>query len=305
MLKRYPFIRRVVILSLLLFNVGCGKEEKPVEVDTSRKINQISKKEDKPALIFAVSSINSPEKIYKEYAPFIHFLGKKMKVEVKLVMRKSSEEIYDLFKAGSADFARLSAGTYVKMKRTVNLDILAIESDKGSSGYQAYIIVHKDSPIMSFDELRGKSFACVDRLSNSGFRYPAYLAAQRDTKVHEYFSHIIYTGGHDKSIMAVFRKEASGASVASYVFVDESHKNPELKNNIRIIQESPLFTRGPIVANKDLTPKVKEQLKKILLNMHLDEEGRTVLKCMKLERFNERKNSDYNLDSEMLKVADE
>ena len=293
------------MLSLLLFNTGCGKEEQPVEVDTSQKINQIPKKEEGSALMFAVSSINSPEKIYKEYSPFIHYLGKKLGVAVKLVMRRSSEEIYDLFKAGSADFARLSAGTYVKMKRTVNLDILAVESDKGSSSYQAYIIVHQDSPIMSFDELRGKSFACVDRLSNSGFRYPAYLAAQRDTKVQEYFSHLIYTGGHDKSIMAVFRKEASGASVASYVFADESHKNPELKNSIRIIQESPFFTRGPLVAKKDLPQEVKEHLKKILLNMHLDEEGRTVLKVMKLESFSKKKNADYNLDSEMLKVADE
>jgi phosphonate transport system substrate-binding protein len=105
--------------------------------------------------------------------------------------------------------------------------------------------------------------------------------------------------------MAVFHKEASGASVASYVFVDESHKNPELKNSIRIIQESPLFTRGPLVAKKDLPQSVKERLQKILLNMHLDEEGRTVLKGMKLESFNKKKKADYTLDSEMLKVADE
>ncbi len=251
-------------------------------------------REEKNRLVFGVSSIESPENIYKKFWPFTDYLSKELGIEVKLVQKRTYGEINQLLKAAKLDFVRIAAGGYVKIKDETDVVILALESKKGSSSYQAYIIAHRDSPITLFDELRGRSFAFVDKQSNSGFIYPEYLVKKRNADINTFFSRHVFTGGHDNSIMKVLNKEVDGASVASYILQREMDANPAVKDKIKIIQESPAFFRGPIAARKDMPQDLKEQIKEVLLNMHLDKEGRAVLKAMRLDGFSEGKDADFD-----------
>ncbi len=287
---------------LLIFGAGCSEKEEPQKIELQEKQVATTESKAKDLLIFGVSGSESPQSIYKKYNPFADYLSKKLGIKVKLVQRRTYLELNELFKAGEIDFGRIATGGYVSLRKEVDVEILALVTKGGSPYYQASIIVRSDSPITRFDELRGKTFAFVDQSSNSGFRYPCYLILKKKADIDTFFSKTIFTGGHDNSIMAVLNNNVDGASVSSTSISRESKKNPQIKDKIRVIFKSPPFARGPFVVNKEIPVELKEQLKKIMLKMHLNNKGREVLKAMKIDGFIEGKDSDFDSAKEMLEV---
>lgn len=288
---------------LLCGVIGCKQSEKAEKIQLTKEIVVQKKKETEKSLVFGVSGSESPQNIFKQYHPFVEYLSKQLGTEIKLVQRRSYLELNELVKAGRIDFARLATGAYVGLVKEMNVEILGLVVKKGSPYYQASIIVRKDSPISRFGELRHKSFAFVDPSSNSGFRYPLSLVMERKEPVDNFFSRIVFTGGHDISIHAVLNKEVDGASVSSTSLVRAVNKNSAAKGEIKTIEQSPLFARGPVVVKKDLPLQLKEQLKKILLAMHLDHEGKDALSSMKIDGFQEGDNADFDSARKMLELT--
>jgi len=70
------------------------------------------------------------------------------------------------------EFAFVCSGAYVVEKDFSDVKILAVPVCNGKTTYQAYIIVNKKSKIKTFEDLRDKSFAYTDNLSNTGRFYP-------------------------------------------------------------------------------------------------------------------------------------
>jgi phosphonate transport system substrate-binding protein len=287
---------------LVFFGTYCNEKEIPQKIKLGGKHETSVKNEDKDYLVFAVSGSENPQNIYRKYNPLAEHLSKRLGIKVKLVQKRSYLEFNKLFKAGKIDFGRLATGGFVKLKEDVDVEILALVTKDGNPRYQASIIVHNDSPIKHFDELRGKTFAFVDRLSNSGFRYPCYLVLKRKSDINTFFSKTLFTGGHDNSIKAVFKKDVDGASVSSTSISRELEANPKLKGKIRIILQSPSFTRGPFVIKKGAPAELKGRLKKIIFSMHLDNEGREVLRAMKIDGFVESSDSDFDFAQKMLEI---
>lgn len=286
----------------IISGAGCGEKEKPQKIDLREKLAATTNSEAEDSLFFGVSASESPQSIYRKYSPFADYLSEKLGIKVKLVQRRTYLELNELFKAGKVDFGRIATGGYVSLMEDVDVEILGLVTKDGSPYYRASIIVRSDSPITRFDELRGKTFAFVDRSSNSGFRYPYYLVLKRKADIDTFFSRATFTGGHDNSIMAVLNKDADGASVSSTSISRELEANPQIKGKIRIILESPPFSRGPVVVKKEVPVELKERLKKIMLNMHLDKEGRETLEAMGVDGFIEGKDSDFDSAREMLDV---
>lgn len=275
------------------------------DIFSGKRIEDIREKIVEEIFSFGASGSGSPQKIFAQYAAFTEYLGKKLGRRVKLVQKRTYEELNGLFKKGEIAFGRIATGGYIRLKKEIDIEILALVMAHGDPHYKALIIVPKDSPIISFDQLRGKTFAFVDPFSNSGFNYPSYLVAQKGSNIDTFFSRYIFSGGHDKSIMAVFNKIADGASISSTSLLRAETKNPEIRNKIKIIQESPLFFRGPVVVKAEMPQDFKKRLKEILLKMHLDEDGRNALKAMKIDRFIKGKDSDFDTEREILRVVNE
>ncbi|MCK5267446.1 MAG: phosphate/phosphite/phosphonate ABC transporter substrate-binding protein, partial [Spirochaetes bacterium] len=253
-------------------------------------------------LNFGASGSGSPRKIFAQYSPFTEYIGKKLGCRVKLVQRRTYKELNELFKKKEIAFGRIATGGYIRLKKEIGIEILALVTKRGDPHYKAVIIALKDSPITSFDQLRGKTFAFVDRFSNSGFNYPSYLMVQKGSNIDTFFSRYIFSGGHDKSIMAVLNKDVDGASVSSTSLLRAGTKNPEVKSKIKVIRESPLFVRGPVAVKAEMPLDFKRRLKEIMFKMHLDEDGRDTLKAMRIDRFIEGKDADFDTEREMLRV---
>lgn len=253
-------------------------------------------------LKIGVAAMISPKETVKFYKEIVDYIGKKMEIPVEMVQKESYDEMDKLLERGEVNIAFICSGPYVKNKEKFGVELLVAPQSYGKPFYHAYIIVHKDSPIKSLTDLKGKSFAFTDPKSNTGKLVPTYMIAKNFNKIPEqFFSKITYTKSHDKSIEAVAKKIVDGASVDSLIYDYAAKKNPVYTSLTKIIEKSPPYGIPPVVVTKNFDPNLKEKIKQTFLNMHKDPEGKKILDGIMVDKFIVPKDSDYNSVREMEK----
>jgi len=159
--------------------------------------------------------------------------------------------------------------------------------------------VAKDSPIRSFPELRGKTFAFTDPLSNTGKLVPTYMLSKMNETPEHFFKSFIFTKAHDKAIKAVAQGIVDGAAVDSLVWEYLNKNDPEFTSKTRVLAKSPSYAIPPLVVPHDLDPLLKKRLKSIFLTAHEDPRGRAILDKMMIDKFVVINDSAYDSVREM------
>ena len=186
------------------------------------------------------------------------------------------------------------------------MELLVVPEAYGETAYCAYIIVSKDSPAESFEELRGKSFAFVDPMSNTGELVPVYMLAKMGETPDSYFRKYVYTYAHDKSIKAVAQKVVDGAAVDHLIWEYLHRTDPELTSRTKVIEKSTPYGMPPVVVRPDLDPELKDRIRRILLNVHRDKKGREILERIMIDKFVAIDDGAYDSIREMMsRVAKE
>lgn len=70
-------------------------------------------------------------------------------------------------------------------------------------GYHSIIISKKSSNLTSLESLKGKTWAFTDPNSTSGTLVPSVYLKKQGIDQQKYFSKVIYSGGHEASILSV------------------------------------------------------------------------------------------------------
>jgi len=288
-------------IGLFLFCVtGCGPQEAVQEIDLSQReaVAPITPKTD-GALRIAVGGMITPQEGYIYYREFLDYVGKKINRPIKLVDREGYAGINNLLETASLEAAFVCSGPYVDGKKKFGLELLAVPQAYGGTTYHSYIIVPAESPVKSFEELRGKTFAFADPKSNTGKLVPTYMLAKMNETPDSFFGKYYYTYAHDRSIEAVSQKLADGAAVDSLIWEYLNKTKPELTSTTKVISKSPPYGIPPFVVRHDLSPELKAKIKTAMLNAHLDPEGAAILKKMMIDKFVEGEDTSYDSVREM------
>lgn len=296
------FLKSICLIVAILALAGCTGKNEPRKIDTGKKesIPMPAAKTDRAGVIrIAVGGMITPKDGFGYYREFLDYIGRKTGRHIDFVDREDYAEINGLVKSGKVDLAFVCGGPYVDGHREFGMELLAAPRAYGDTVYYSYIIVHKDSPLRTFDDLRGKRFAFTDPLSNTGKLVPTFMLARRNETPETFFRGTVFTKSHDKSIRAVAQKIVDAAAVDSLIWEYENRTNPEFTSKTRIIEKSPPYGIPPVVVRHGLDPQLKEQLRAILLNAHLDSEGKKILDGMMIERFVVISDSAYDSIREM------
>ncbi len=278
------FLSALMVLALLGGAGGCGKEEgKPIALEGSETVKDTPRQEAR--VRFAVGGMITPKEGMAYYRDLLHFIQDKIGVKVVYVDREGYAEINEMLKDGNLEVAFVCSGPYIDGKKEFGLELLVAPQAYGATVYYSYIIVAKDSPITSFNELRGKRFAFTDPLSNTGKLVPTYMLAKQKETPETFFKETIFTKSHDKSIKAVAQGIVDGAAVDSLIWEYLKATNPEFTSQTRILQKSPPYAIPPVVVPVNLDPGLKNRLKQAFLNAHLDPQGREILKKTRIDKF--------------------
>lgn len=290
----------IILLSIfVMVSPACTREEpKRVDLTKTETINH-ENSERSVAVRIAVGGMITPKEGFSYYRDFLDFIGKELGRPVEYVDAPSYEEINNMIESRKIDGAIVCSGPYVDGHSKFGLELLAAPKAYGGTVYYSYIIVPKDSPAKGLDDLKGKSFAFSDPLSNTGKLVPEYLLARKGESSKTFFSKTIFSGSHDKSILAVADRLVDGAAVDSLIWEYLNKIKPELTRKTRILLKSDPYAIPPFVVHPALDPALKEKLRTVLLNAHTKAKGKEILDNMMTERFVPIEDGAYDSIREM------
>lgn len=234
----------------------------------------------------------------------IAYIGEKVDRPVKILHRKSYQEMSDLLERGLVDAAFVCGLPYVIDHEKFGEELLVSPVFNGKPLYQSYVIVPQDSDAKTLEALRGKLYAFSDPLSNSGKLVPTYRLVTMGETPETFFRRYIFTYSHSANVEAVAVKLVDGASVDSYVWEYLNVVNPQLAAQTKVIERSPYHGMTPVVIRSGFDPSLKRRLRQAFLAMHQDPRGAAILRQLLLDRFEEVPDALYNSIRSMLKVVE-
>ncbi len=250
-------------------------------------------------LTIAVGAIISPGESLTFYEDIFDYIGEELGQTVEMVQRKTYAEVNFLIKEGRIDAAFVCSRPYIEGHRDFGMELLCVPVCFGKTEYHSYFIVHKDSPIQEFKDLRDKFFAFSDPLSNTGMLIPVYTLAKMGETPESFFRKYIFTYSHDNSIRSVAEKFVDGAAVDSLIWEYLHAKDPEWTAQTRIIYKSASYGIPPLVVSSKIDQEIKGKLRSAFLEMHNDPKGSAILKKVLIDRFIVIEDSAYDSIREM------
>jgi len=246
-----------------------------------------------------VASMITPVSAVKYYQDIIDYIGEQIKQPVQMVNRRTYDEMDALLEKGEVKIAFICSAPYVKNRKQFGIEILVAPTVDGNPVYRSYIIVHNDSPMKTFPELKGKGFAFTDPGSNTGKLYPTYLLKGMGFAPERFFKRLLYSYSHNKSVEMVAKKIVDGAAVESIVYDHMLKIGSPYAKQTRIIKRSPPYGIPPVVVTRDIDPVLRKKVKDVFLAMHKTAKGKAILDAMMIGGFIEVPDANYDSIREM------
>jgi len=227
-------------------------------------------------LRFGIQPSLGPLITVKLMQPLISYLSKKLDMNVVLVLFPDYASITEYLKTNQVDIVALGPIEYIKAQQEAEVFPIVSPIIQGQAVHKSVIIARRDSRIKVLSDLKGKTFAFVDKNSSFGYLVPRILLMQNGIDPIRDLKGIFFMGSDDKVFHSVLDKKVDAGAMARRLYQYLS-KSSERGSEITILAESQEVPQGPFVARKGLNEKLIERLRDLLINLYLSDEGREIL----------------------------
>jgi ABC-type phosphate/phosphonate transport system substrate-binding protein len=232
--------------------------------------------------------------------------GERLGIETELVDGTSCER----FASGEGDVAFICGLPYVELAtgseppfELLAAPVLSGARYEGRPIYFSDVIVHADSDVHSFQELRGRVWSFNEPHSHSGYSVTrAHLARIGEPRA--FFKLVVEAGFHQRSIELVRSRTVDGSAIDSQVLEIAMRDDPSLRNELRIVETLGPSTIQPVVASTALPSSLRRDLRGILLDLGHTPEERAALDRGLVAGFEMVEDADYDDIRAMVAEAD-
>jgi phosphonate transport system substrate-binding protein len=230
------------------------------------------------------------------------YLSRQTGREVQLVQRRTYEEITALLLSGQLTAAWICGYPLVQYRE--QLSLVAVPLWRKEPLYSSYLIVPEGREAQGIDDLKGDLHAFSDPNSNSGYLVTAALLAGKGLRSEAFFREVIFTYGHRNVVRAVASGLAQSGSVDGYVWEVMALIEPELTARTKVIRKSELLGFPPVACLAAQAASADAGLmRRALLAMKDDPEGRAVLSMLRLDGFAEEPQSLFDPIAEKMRLV--
>ncbi|MFV1951757.1 MAG: PhnD/SsuA/transferrin family substrate-binding protein [Nitrospinota bacterium] len=250
------------------------------------------------------------------YDKIAKYVAQKIGISTRLVSGFSYDEVDDILDKGLVQVGFVCGLPYTKKfeQGKVELLVAPVMADPRYGDKPIYfsdVIVHKDSSIKSFADLKDKIYAYNEKASNSGYNLPRWRLLQVKKELglplgSKFFGRIISSGAHEESIRLVANKTVDASSVDSLVLDFDREFFPKYASQVKVIESiGPAGVVPVVIATEALKndPTLKKRLQDAFAGMSADPEGRKILKESLIKRFVVVDDSNYDDIRKMEKEA--
>jgi len=231
----------------------------------------------------------------ERYEPIADYLSNKIGFKIKLRVFARHGDIIQGFADEGLDAAFVGSFAYALAHASVGVEAIAREENMlGKSTSHGLIFVRKDRPIKNLNDMQGKIFVLVDRATTAGYLFPlAYFKKYGIRDPNPFFKEAYFSGTYQDAVYDVLDKKADAGATKDTVIKRLAEVDGRVKNELVFLARSSEMPDNCLVVRNTLDNAVKAQLKKILLNLHLDPHAKKILRDFGAKRFVETSDYDY------------
>jgi phosphonate transport system substrate-binding protein len=215
---------------------------------------------------FGIISTESSQNLKSDWQPILESMAKKTGMKVNAFFASDYAGIIEGMRFNKVQVAWFGNKSAMEAVDRAGGEVFAqmVNAD-GTKGYYSHLIVHKDSPLKSLDDMlkQGKnlSFGNGDPNSTSGNLVPSYYVFAQNKIDPKTFFKLTRGANHESNALAVANKQIDVATNNSENLEKVKEHLPEKFNDIRIIWTSPLIPLDPLVIRKDLPEASKAKIR--------------------------------------------
>jgi phosphonate transport system substrate-binding protein len=249
---------------------------------------QASKRPEAKTITLALVAETHQKEVEEHFKDFVSYVARKLSPERNLEGRvaavQNQSRLANLLSQRRADFYMESPHPTHMINNVYGAGKLLLRRWKGGmSDYHSLIFALKNGPTKRLEDLRGKIIAFEDPESTSGYYLPKLLLSKKGFKLAPMRNASKTDPGTVGYVFASSQKNllelVLTGKVAAGAFSNDDHAGlaDSQKSDLVILAETASLPRHLVSVRKDLSPAVSDPLKRILLTMHEDAEGRVIL----------------------------
>ncbi len=221
-------------------------------------------------LVLAFIPQENPEKLIGDIEVISAYLSRETGVSVRGFVTSDHASAVEALRNGDADISFMGALPFVIAEKEVGAKVVLSEVYRGKPKYTGRVFVRRDSGISSLADLRGKSIAFADPLSESGYLYPleTFVEAglfKRDQDPREFFGEMFFAGGYQQAMQAMATGLVNAAAASQYA---ELLLSPEQQAEVKWIAESAPIPSHVVIARKGLDQKLRSKFVTAMLKLN-------------------------------------
>lgn len=273
--------------------------------------NALAQQCDNPrALRFSLIPSQDTVRELTYYKPILDLLGKNIDKKIEFYMPTSYASVVEALLGKWVDVAVLGPESYVLAhSKDKTIEVFGTYSRKKNGiqeagpGYKSVLITKKGSKFTTVEALKGSVLALVDPASTSGSLIPEHVFPKEAklAPLKQYFSRVIFSGGHDLSTLSVIEGKVDAGFVATHRFMEVVNAGKVKQEDFNFLWYSPLLPQDPFVYRGTLCEDLKQKVANTFLTVEKTAEGQKYLENVKSERVVKMTDADYQIVRDVVK----
>lgn len=220
---------------------------------------------------FGIINTESSQNLKAHWEPFLEDMAKSTGLTIKAFFASDYAGLVTAMQYGKLELAWFGNKSAMEAVDRANGEVfIQTVHANGAGGYNAHLIVHKDSPINSLDDMFAKAntltFGNGDPNSTSGFLVPGYYVfGKKGVDPKAIFKRTL-NANHETNALSVANKRIDVATNNSESLERLEDSHPDKRSLIKVIWTSPLIPSDPLVWRKDLPDEIKKSILDFLLS---------------------------------------
>lgn len=212
-------------------------------------------------------------KIYTTWSPLLQRIGQDAGLCFELRVSASIPEFEQRFLKGESDFTFLNPYHAVLAYQKKKYQPLLADTQDLLTGI---LVVRSDNPIKNLNDLKGKNISFP--APNS---FAASLLIRAELAKQKIDVNPVFVKTHSNVYRSVINKDALAGGGVNNTLDNEA---PEVRQQLRVLYDTPAYTPHPIATHPSVTSEVRERFLKAMVKLSQDEEGQKLLDGINLNK---------------------
>ncbi|WP_246066774.1 phosphate/phosphite/phosphonate ABC transporter substrate-binding protein [Paenibacillus koleovorans] len=271
--QRLPLI--LAALLILIAAAACGEKSNQdgQQVNGAQPTAKATKSEMPDVLRIGVLPGEEEGKLSRGNKKFVQDLGAALGIKTELFVGDDYTAVIEAMRTKKIDIASFGPFAYIiASERSGAVPFAVKATSKEAAFYHSMIVVPTDSKAQTMADLKGKTFLFADPASTSGHLFPRAMFINKlgvkNEAIESFFSNVSFSGGHDKSILAIANKAADGAGVCDTCIKKVVDAGLVKASDYRILATSDPIPTSPYAYRKDLPAELVEKVKAFMFEYH-------------------------------------